>query len=318
MGLFFTLAFVAGGRAPGELLRPSHGEKLSQEELKQLFLSSGAASSPSPSHRSTPSPETSTSKRPLPSEISKKANPAPPSPPPQHSIKVERPAVAPADSRPLSKPPTVIVLKESLSEPEESDEGEELPTTSQKKSGFWPFSWGRKDPGAKRWRYLTPALRRELDAIKLRRGRWRYVIVHNSGSRNGNARIFDYYHRRVKKMRNGMAYHFVIGNGSASRMGQIEIGDRWRRQINGGHVASDHMNNIGIGVCLVGDFNKYPPPQQQLDALRELVEYLRERAGGRSRGRLVVKGHKEVNPPHRSTDCPGDKFSLRELHRMFD
>ena len=47
-------------------------------------------------------------------------------------------------------------------------------------------------------------------------------------------------------MQNGLAYHFVIGNGTSTGNGQIEVGDRWRRQINGGHVHSDYLNNISL------------------------------------------------------------------------
>jgi hypothetical protein len=57
-------------------------------------------------------------------------------------------------------------------------------------------------------------------------------------------------------MSNGLAYHFVIGNGTSSGNGEIEVGNRWRRQINGGHVHSDYLNNISLGICLVGDFNR--------------------------------------------------------------
>src|SRR5207248_10158489 len=67
-------------------------------------------------------------------------------------------------------------------------------------------------------------------------------ILHNSGTRQGNARVFDYYHKHVRRMQNGLAYHFVIGNGTSTGNGQIEVGDRWRRQINGGHVHSDYLN----------------------------------------------------------------------------
>jgi len=28
--------------------------------------------------------------------------------------------------------------------------------------------------------------------------------------------------------------HFVIGNGTSTGNGQVEVGNRWRRQINGG------------------------------------------------------------------------------------
>ena len=110
-------------------------------------------------------------------------------------------------------------------------------------------------------------MRRAIDRARVKKGRWKYIIVHNSGTRQGNARIFDTYHRRVRKMQNGLAYHFVIGNGSSSGNGEIEIGPRWTRQINGGHVASDYLNNIAIGICLVGDLNRDQPTKAQLGGL---------------------------------------------------
>lgn len=116
-------------------------------------------------------------------------------------------------------------------------------------------------------------------------------------------------------MQNGLAYHFVVGNGSSSGNGEIEIGNRWVRQINGGHVASDYLNNIAIGICLVGDFNRRPPNQVQMDSLTELITYLRVRCGKSGGKIIIVKGHKEINP--KPTDCPGAKFDLKLLHRKF-
>jgi hypothetical protein len=166
------------------------------------------------------------------------------------------------------------------------------------------------------YRYLTPAVRRAIDRAPIRRGRWKYFIIHNSGTRRGNARAFDAYHRRVRRMKNGLAYHFVIGNGRLSGNGEIEVGNRWRKQINGGHVASDYLNNIAVGICLVGDFNRHPPTPQQLAAFEELTSCLQARIIGRSRRRRVmVLGHLEVNS--RPTDCPGRRFSLHWLHRKF-
>lgn len=167
----------------------------------------------------------------------------------------------------------------------------------------------------KRYRYLTPAVRKAIDQAKVQRGRWKYIIVHNSGTRQGNARIFDVYHRRVRKMQNGLAYHFVIGNGNSSGNGEIEIGNRWTRQINGGHVASDYLNNIALGICLVGDLNRDKPTKEQLAALDELITYLRSRVGKIKGKSAIVKGHKEINP--KPTDCPGDRFDLRWLRQRF-
>ena len=47
---------------------------------------------------------------------------------------------------------------------------------------------------------------------------------------------------RIENMQNGLAYHFVIGNGTSTGNGQIEVGDRWRRQINGGHDVKTRRN----------------------------------------------------------------------------
>lgn len=117
-------------------------------------------------------------------------------------------------------------------------------------------------------------------------------------------------------MQNGLAYHFVIGNGRGAGDGEIEIGPRWTRQINGGHVASDYLNYISLGICLTGDLNERPPTKRQLAALDELIRYLRSRCGKVQGRYAIVRGHREINP--KPTDCPGNKFPLRWLHRRFD
>jgi N-acetyl-anhydromuramyl-L-alanine amidase AmpD len=158
-----------------------------------------------------------------------------------------------------------------------------------------------------------------IDAIRrapVKRRRWQFIVVHNSGTRQGNARVFDYYHRHVRRMQNGLAYHFVIGNGTSTGNGQVEVGDRWRRQINGGHVHSDYLNNISLGICLVGDFNRGQPTRAQLDACEELIRYLRERCGKTDRGTIPVRPHREMNPPRWPTDCPGDDFPYSWFRRF--
>ena len=159
-------------------------------------------------------------------------------------------------------------------------------------------------------------VKKGIDGAPVKKGRWKYIVVHNSGTRQGNARIFDYYHRNTRKMPNGMAYHFVIGNGSSSRDGEIELGSRWNKQINGGHVHSDYLNFISLGICLVGDFNRDKPTRKQLEALDELIRYLRTRCGRVEGKYSIVRAHKEINPV--PTDCPGDRFPVQWLRRRFD
>ncbi|MGA3170220.1 MAG: peptidoglycan recognition family protein [Chthoniobacteraceae bacterium] len=180
---------------------------------------------------------------------------------------------------------------------------------------WWQFFGGEEEP---QYSFLTKAIRDAIDRAPVARHRWRFIVVHNSGTRQGNARIFDYYHRYVRKMPNGLAYHFVIGNGTSSGNGQIEIGNRWTKQLQGGHVHSDYLNNISLGICLVGDFNRDLPTKEQLEALDELIRYLRIRVGKIDRKPAIVKAHKEINPPQWPTDCPGDRFPYHWLHERFD
>jgi len=183
------------------------------------------------------------------------------------------------------------------------DQGYEPPPTAPPRRGWWP--WVRREAT---YRYLSRTVRAEIDRAPVMRRRWQFIVVHNSGTRQGSARIFDYYHRHVRRMQNGLAYHFVIGNGTSTGNGEIEVGDRWRRQINGGHVHSDYLNNIALGICLVGDFNRDQPTGRQLEACEELIRYLRQRCGKIGGRYAVVRPHREVNPPQWATDCPGDAF----------
>ena len=193
------------------------------------------------------------------------------------------------------------------------DEDREPP---QKQESVWSRLFGGGGGGGN-YQYLTPAVRKAIDRAAISRGRWRYIVVHNSGTRQGNAAAFEHYHRTVRKMPNGLAYHFVIGNGTSTKEGAIEIGNRWHRQIQGGHVHSDYLNNIAIGICLVGDFNVSTPRKGQLDATAELIDYLRRKVGKIQGQPAVVRAHREINPPQWPTDCPGNDFPYAWLHKKY-
>jgi N-acetyl-anhydromuramyl-L-alanine amidase AmpD len=233
-------------------------------------------------------------------------------PPPARAIAVATPAPTPQPKVPRAVPAgeraQVVIEKSGV----EEDQGyEPPPSPPPRRFGFWP--WSQRSSN---YRYLTRSV---IDAIRrapVKRRRWQFIVVHNSGTRQGNARVFDYYHRHVRRMQNGLAYHFVIGNGTSTGNGQIEVGDRWRRQINGGHVHSDYLNNISLGICLVGDFNRDQPTRAQLDACEELIRYLRERCGKVDRGEIPVRPHREMNPPRWPTDCPGDVFPYSWFRRF--
>jgi len=167
-------------------------------------------------------------------------------------------------------------------------------------------------PSAPEWRFINP-VRSQIEGPQDRLREWEYIVVHHSGTSGGNAKIFDYYHAEERGMENGMAYHFVIGNGTDSGDGQIEVGNRWRRQIQGGHLASETLNEIAIGICLVGDFSRSRLGPRQAASLIELVQYLRKMMPEQ---RLKFRTHREINT--RPTECPGRLFPTQALREILN
>ncbi|MCG3149719.1 MAG: hypothetical protein PCFJNLEI_03184 [Verrucomicrobiae bacterium] len=139
---------------------------------------------------------------------------------------------------------------------------------------------------------------------------WQYIIIHHSATRTGNAEEFDAGHR-ARGMINGLAYHFVINNGTADRPdGHIEVGDRWVNQMHGGHCRQGHINDRGIGICLVGNFTDDQPTAKQLDALVLLIRGLQHQFKIPADN---VLGHGEVIGEF--SECPGKEFPWDELHK---
>jgi LysM repeat protein len=155
---------------------------------------------------------------------------------------------------------------------------------------------------------LPSSLKARLDKQKVVPGKWRFIVIHHSGSPQGTVKGMDEYHRKKRRMQNGLAYHFVIGNGRGIPDGQVEIGDRWRRQISGGHLASEKLNQKSIGICLVGNFSKTRPTSKQMYSLNALIQYLLQRC---KPGAGAVKLHRQINP--RPTECPGRNFPGKEM-----
>jgi hypothetical protein len=160
------------------------------------------------------------------------------------------------------------------------------------------------------YRY-TANVRRVTGRLRVRPGRWQWIVGHHSAIKYGNATVYGRAHLR-RGMENGLAYHFVIGNGVDSGDGEIEIGPRWTKQLLGGHVRRDAVNSVGIGICLVGNFEKTRPTVKQMLAFRELVDYLRSDVVG-TKVRFAV--HKEIDPGR--TACPGRFFPTEQMHRLY-
>lgn len=155
---------------------------------------------------------------------------------------------------------------------------------------------------------LPKQVQQAIQAARVKSGRWKRIVIHHSGTAEGTIKGMNDYHLNVRHMENGLAYHFVIGNGKGMDDGAIYVGNRWRKQINGGHLASAAQNETSLGICLVGSFDSRPPTARQMESLTSLVVALQKRC--RLSDKAVVT-HQQINVVH--TRCPGAKFPLKSF-----
>lgn len=141
---------------------------------------------------------------------------------------------------------------------------------------------------------------------------WTHIVLHHTATASDNAASIDRFHRHLRGWANGLGYHFVIGNGSRSEDGEIEVGHRWRRQLAGAHCQADDMNRKAIGICFVGSFEAGPgPTDAQVLAGIGLVRYLTRRFSIPPEN---ILGHREV--PGGDTLCPGKFFPLELMRHV--
>lgn len=142
---------------------------------------------------------------------------------------------------------------------------------------------------------------------------WRYIVIHHSGASMGNESIIQTGHLQ-RGMENGMAYHFLIGNGSSGLGdGEIVEGHRWKFQLQGGHCHQDYLNDYGIGICLVGRFDRKEPSPKQIKSLANLICRLQRQFQIPDDH---IHGHGEFYGE--DTDCPGKTFSWSNLWQAVD
>ena len=170
-----------------------------------------------------------------------------------------------------------------------------------------PISGSRRPPTPK---LLDSTTLSRLNSIRPKAGKWQRIIIHHSATPIDDALNMHKVHL-ARGMKNGLAYHFVISNGSRkARDGEIYLSNRWKGQLDGGHVKKHSANQTSIGICLIGNFEVRPPTSKQISALEGLCEYLMKRCNLRAND---VTTHTIFHPKH--TVCPGKHFSLSGLRR---
>jgi hypothetical protein len=139
---------------------------------------------------------------------------------------------------------------------------------------------------------------------------WTSIVLHHTATDSGTIESIDAVHRRRRDRAGrpwlGIGYHFLIGNGNGMPDGQITPTFRWEKQLHGAHAGDRQRNETGIGICLVGDFEKTPPTAKQLTAVMRLVKTLQTHYGISPQQTI---GHDDV----KATKCPGKHFPLAKV-----
>jgi N-acetyl-anhydromuramyl-L-alanine amidase AmpD len=146
-----------------------------------------------------------------------------------------------------------------------------------------------------------------LEDHPFRNPAFRSIVLHHSATHGGSAAAFERNHRARL---GGLAYHFIIGNGSGSEDGCVEAGYRWKDQVPGPHTKNQATNLESIAICLVGDLQSAPPTRAQTASLLDLLERLC-RAGAIPPDRIV--SHREADP---ETLCPGRKLPVDGIREV--
>ena len=138
---------------------------------------------------------------------------------------------------------------------------------------------------------------------------WNWIVIHHSATPTGGAAAFDRMHKQ--KGWDELGYHFVVGNGSDTRDGQVEVGPRWLKQKHGAHAKTpdNRFNAFGIGICLVGNFDNQLPSSAQQQSLAKLVAYMMKTYHIPADR---VLGHGDT----KATDCPGRNVHVAQIRQM--
>lgn len=144
--------------------------------------------------------------------------------------------------------------------------------------------------------------------------RWNHIVIHHSAGNYGTIEFLQEVHRDRQggDPIDAIPYHYVIGNGNGLGMG--EIASDWRQEFNiwGTHVSANNMlrNFLGVGICLVGNFEENDVPAQQFKALVSLTKFLMRTYGIMPEN---VEFHGKIDGE--STKCPGSRFPFERFKK---
>jgi len=142
--------------------------------------------------------------------------------------------------------------------------------------------------------------RRWLELKPEKPSSWHYIAIHHSLTKDGKRVSWNAirnYHVNTLRWKD-IGYHFGIEKIGA----RYEILFGRMPNERGAHVRG--FNDVALGICLVGNYDKGKPPEAQLELARKLIRWLMQEFEIPAER---VVGHRELDP--RKT-CPGLEFDL--------
>lgn len=127
----------------------------------------------------------------------------------------------------------------------------------------------------------------------------KYIILHHSATDGGTFESIRKYHIEHNGWKD-IGYHYLIETDGSVHKGRDETA-------TGAHTVG--LNNISIGICLVGNFDKYEPNEAQLQALNDLISDIQYRYNIPNEN---IKMHRD----YANKTCPGMKFPIGRVRDM--
>ncbi len=138
---------------------------------------------------------------------------------------------------------------------------------------------------------------------------WDSIVIVHSGSPAGSAESIGAQHKQIGY--DGLGYHFLIGNGTGMGNGEIHLGNRWLTQTQGAQLAGIDQNAKAktIEICLIGNGDRKPFTDQQIQYLAQVVTALADRLEIPS-NRIFL--HQDLAP----TTSPGRYFPRANFNEL--
>ena len=138
---------------------------------------------------------------------------------------------------------------------------------------------------------------------------WDSIVIVHSGSPAGSAESIEAQHQSVGY--DDLGFHFLIGNGTGMGNGEIHLSNRWLNQSTGAQLQGLKPGDASktIEICLVGNGDRKPFTDQQIEYLAQLVSVLQDRFEIQS-NRVFL--HEDIAP----TSSPGRYFPRANFDQL--